>query len=250
VSNPYAHRIDEAALSLAVQLVPWDTEACECVVAHVSEILVHNANEALDAFALFERWRDAAAVKLVSCRIPANRMRESMFLEDRGFRFIEMVLRYRTPALAQVDVPGVTIAQATADDLEAIGAIASTAFSADRFHADPRHWASQRYLRWARSAHAHESQRLYKAVHDSRVIGFLVVNHTGTPWHLFGLAPETQGAGLGVQTVRAFLSECARLGATHVEGIISARNSRMLTLGAKLAWRFFEPEVTLHWVRE
>ncbi len=245
--------IEGHALRLKCSLVPWDSATLGRPVAQITQIEARVG--AADEFERFERWRDDQSVDIVSCRLPASALRESMFLEARGFRFVELVLRYRSPVLGPVALTtaGPQVSKALIGDLAAIGEIAASSFRDDRYHLDPRlspAFAGERYRRWVLSIFEYPSQCLYKATLGSRIVGFLIAESEGSPWHLAGVASDAQGKGVGEQIFRAFL-QCSRtLGAERAEGVISARNIRVLNLFAKIGCRFSEPQITLHWVRD
>lgn len=97
---------------------PWDEVVCKFPVIQIDDIKIMGDHAAAD-MQLFAQQRDAAGARLVSCRLPHDRMAESMLLEDCGFRFIEMVYA------PELDLRGLDFA-AHADSL-AIGRAAPNA---------------------------------------------------------------------------------------------------------------------------
>ena len=61
-----------------------------CLTIDHIEILSDGAHG--DAKALMKHL-DEVGVHMASCRLPHDRLRESMLLEDLGFRFIEMIFQ-------------------------------------------------------------------------------------------------------------------------------------------------------------
>jgi hypothetical protein len=135
-------------------------------VLQITKMEVMDAS-ADDDLAPFEAARNRVGAGLVSCRLPHERLRESMLLEERGFRFIEMAYQPELDDLQARDLgqsSGLEIALAENADLPAVEDIAASAFRNERFHVDPRldsALGDQRYRRWARSSLNHPSQRLY-----------------------------------------------------------------------------------------
>lgn len=78
-------------LLLEAQLAPWDGSAFGFPVAQITRI-VAPAGEAEEAYGKFEAWILANDVRIVSARLPHDCLADSIFLEKKGFRFIEMVL--------------------------------------------------------------------------------------------------------------------------------------------------------------
>src|SRR5438105_3564962 len=113
--------IDTPALHLEFSLVPWDTEILGAPVGQITEIACADPQSAVVDFARFEHWRDELGVRLVSCRLMHDRLNESMLLEQRGFRFVEMVYRPQLSAVHEATFPedDLEISPATDSDLPA-----------------------------------------------------------------------------------------------------------------------------------
>jgi RimJ/RimL family protein N-acetyltransferase len=249
-------RIDAPPLLLQWQEAPWDTAIYGTPVLQVTELEVRGPAHVDDAQAFVEA-RDQSGSALVSCRLPAPSLRESMFLEDLGFRFIEMVF---TPELEVERFPatrqhGLSAALAEARDVAEIRRIAGSAFRNERFHVDPRldpGLGDLRYQNWASSALEHPKQRLYVLRDGAEVVAFFVTEllADGTAyWHLNAVAPQSQGQGYGRRAWLAMMDEARRGGARRVRSSIVARNHRVLNLYASLGFRFLPPTMTFHWVR-
>jgi RimJ/RimL family protein N-acetyltransferase len=254
--QPASGRIDTPRLLLEWAEAPWDTAIFGYPVAQITRIEVRE--EAGADFTAFEKARDVAGTGLVSCRLAHECLRESMFLEARGFRFIEMVyqpeldhrpLSDSTPdSLLQVGLAG-------DKDLPAVLDIAGRAFRTERFHTDPRldpALGDQRYRNWVKSSLHHPSQRLFVMRDQSRIVAFFVteLQADGTCyWHLTAVAPDAQGQGYGRRAWRTMLRLARDQGAARVQTCIAARNHRVLNLYARLGFRFPPPLMTFHWVR-
>ncbi len=257
VSHPANVEIDATGLTLRANIIPWDTEIFGFPVAQIHVIQVRDAITAIDHWPAFADWLFVNDVRIVSCRLAMDCLRESFFLEGRGFRFIEVVLHPHRHTLD--DLPpqhdGLGIHPATDADLPELISIAERAFRHERYHVDPRldpRLGERRYARWVRTSLGHPSQQLLKLVDGARLVGFFVVERQDAGavyWHLNAVAPEHHGQGYGRRAWQAMLHRHRDEGATSVTTTISVRNVAVQNLYAQLGFRFLPPEMTFHWVR-
>src|SRR5687767_13917364 len=127
-----------------------------------------------------------------------------MFLEERGFRFVEMVYPLRLRDVHKQDVPnqGMEFLPADSEDLDEIQGIARDAFSTGRLNVDPRlgpELGGRRYAAWVSNSFKHATQRLYRVVLDGRIAAFFVIEMMANQrmyWHLTAVAPAFQGRGI------------------------------------------------------
>lgn len=251
-------RLRTPALAMSYALVPWDTATFGFAVAHVADLAVADAAAAGADFAAFEDWRDAQGVRLVSHRCERSRAREWMFLEDRGFRFVEMVYRPVFEAVQGLAYPdhGLAVAPAGAADVPALEEIARVAFATGRFALDPRldpQLNGRRYAAWVRNSMAHPTQRLLRISEGNEPVAFFIVEDVGAGrchWHLTGVAPAHHGRGVGRRVWQAMLMRHKAEGVAAVQTVVSAHNLPVLNLYATLGFRLRKADVTLHWVRE
>jgi RimJ/RimL family protein N-acetyltransferase len=252
------HRLETGALSLAYFHVPWDSDIFGFPVAQISEMRVLDPGIARSDLVPFQAWLDQESIHLASCRLPHDRLHESMLLEQIGFRFVEMVLH---PHLADLQAypcapQNLSVELADSADLPAIEAIAANAFGHERFHADPRldrRLADHRYLVWVRNSHGHPTQRLYKISDGPDLVAFFVTENKPDGccyWHLTAISPAFQGRGYGKRVWREMLHHHQREGMARIATTIAARNTPVLNLYASLGFRFQPPEITLHWLRD
>ncbi len=254
---PLRGDVDTDHLQLEWAEAPWDTAIYGDPVLQITRLEVRGENASQD-FAAFELARDAAGSGLTSCRLPHDKLRESMLLEALGFRFVEMLY---LPELGQLATrpefvnSTLEVSRATESDLSRVAQIAGTAFRNERFHVDPRlpsKLGDQRYQHWALSSLSHPTQRLF-VIRDGRfLIGFFVTENLpdGTCyWHLNAVATEFQGKGYGRRAWSAMIHHAQSNGAQRVRTSITARNNRVLNLYARLGFRFSAPLMTFHWVR-
>lgn len=251
------YRCAGSGLRLTANMVPWDSVVFGFPVAQIDRLTVLDESTAVRDYDGFRRWRDEQAIGLVSCRLPQERLSESMFLESKGFGFIETVLHPELDRLQSLAFPadGFVIAPALRCDLVALREIAERSFRHGRYHVDPRldsGLADVRYGRWVANSLEHPRQRLLKFVMDTRIIAFFIVESMkdkGVYWHLGAIDPSWQGWGYGERVWRALLCYCRDAGLERVVTTIAARNVAVLNLCAKLGFRFRRPEMTFHWLR-
>ena len=251
-------RISTGSLDLSWSSAPWDAAVTGCPVWQLDSIELNGDGADTDML-LFEKARDKAGVGLVSCRLGHDRLDISMFLEVRGFRFIEMiyqpVLEIASNRLSDLPASSLAVVRATQEDLPQLIDIAGTAFCAERFHVDPRlgpEMGNKRYQNWIRNSLTHPTQQLYALKDDNAIVSFFVTEmlDNGTCyWHLNAVSPRYQGRSYGLRSWSAMLQQAADAGAMRVRTSIVASNHRVLNLYARLGFRFPPPLMTFHWVK-
>lgn len=253
----YVGVVDTPSLRLEWSEASWDTAIFGFPVLQITRLEVLGSSAA-DDLTIFEDARDRLGAGLVSCRMPHDHLKESMLLEERGFRFIEMVYSPELDDLAGRTMPedtGLRVMHAKQGDMPALLDIAGSAFSNERFHMDPRLDSTQgdeRYRQWVKSSLTHPRQRLYVVRDGEHRVAFFVTEMLtdGTCyWHLNAVAPEVQGQGYGWRAWQAMLCQGREAGAQRVGTCIVARNHRVLNLYARLGFRFPPPLMTFHWVK-
>jgi len=179
-----------------------------------------------------------------------------MFLEDHGFRFVEMVLHPVFDKLQSTELPesDLGISRVSRGDLDRVLDMMESAFRFERFHMDPRlnpTLADVRDRNWVDSAFADQNQELYEICDKQQIVAIFMVEQLtedSTYWHLSAVPPEFQGRGYGERTWRAMMRHHQKHGSTTVTTTITARNTPVLNLYAKLNFRLLPPEMTFHWV--
>ena len=255
-NNPSRFTSKRGNLHIQASLVPWDTEIFDFPVAQIDLIKLASETLASEAFAEFERWRDEAGVCFVSCRLPHNRLHESFFLEEHGFRFIEMVIQPELDLTTKIPPSdnGIQIYKAADTDLIELENIATVAFGSDRFHMDPRidhGFGDQRYRMWVRTCFSLPSQQLLKVTNGDHIVGFFIIEKkldNSCYWHLTAIAPGFQGRGIGRQVWLAMIQHLRAEGIERILTTIAVRNIRVLNLYTWLGFRFHSPQMTFHWL--
>ena len=247
--------IRTAALTLDYYLVPWDTQILGRPVAQIADARVQEPVQAASDYEQFSAWCRQQRIALCTCRLPAERVTDSMFLEDRGFRFVE--LNY-VPTLAGLQAlsfgdEGIRVTGADTSDRHTLSGMAAQVFRHGRWHQDPRVGpvlGDRRYRTWLDNAFSHPRQTVVKCLLDGQIVAFFVVE-TPEPghchWSLNGLAPGLQGDGLGKRVWRAMLRWHREEGVHTVSTSISSHNVPAFNLYVSLGFRFPAPSVTLQW---
>lgn len=256
--TPVEGCIADDALYLAWSEAPWDSVLFGAPVLQITDLRVRD-DRADRQVARFESARDAASSPFVSCRLPQDRVRESMLLEKHGFRFIEMLFQPEYPDVQGGDFAeagGLSVHAAAQADFAWAIAVAGQAFQHERFHVDPRlprGLGDRRYQNWVRNTSDHATQRLM-IIRDGRIpVAFFIIEQLpdGTCyWHLTAVAPDMQGQGYGPRVWTCMLAHARDSGAMRVRTSIVARNHRVMNLYARLGFRFSPPSMTFHWLRE
>ena len=249
--------ISTGSLFLKASLVPWDTEVFQFPVAQITHIDVMNTDQASKDYSVFQEWVDVNMCSLISCRLSHSQMLESILLEGKGFRFIEMVLHPKFEGLEKLNIPhqDLQVDPANIGDLPVLRQIAESAFGHERFHCDPRldrRRGDLRYGRWVANTLTHPRQQLLKILDGESLIAFFIIETKDDGivyWHLTAVSPEYQGRGYGRRVWLTMLHYHQKAGHRAVSTTISARNTPVLNLYASLNFRFLPPEMTFHWVK-
>jgi len=244
------------ALTLEYHLVPWDTEIIGKPVAQIRELRVQDPVAAARDYETFIGWRERHGVQLCSCRVPADRLVDSMFLEAQGFRFVELNYLPRLTELQsrQFAETNIVIAPAEQADREQLADMAAQVLRIGRFHQDPRidpALGDKRYRTWMTNAFSRPQQQTLKCLLDGAIVAFFVVEQPAADhcfWSLVGLAPGLQGQGLGKRVWNAMLQHHRNAGVQIVSTSISSLNVVVLNLYVSLGFRFPAPSMTLQWL--
>lgn len=250
------HFIDRPCLELAYALTPWDIQHLGFGVAQIHHIKVHDPLGAKHDFAEFQAWLIDHEIKLVTCRLPHTRLRDSFFLQEMGFRFVEMVIQPEKAGLEAFYEKDDCIRLQTGFHehfLEKALQIAESAFVSERFYHDPclgPSLSGKRYKGWLENSLNNPAQELKYILHKENLIGFFLTEDKTDQdcyWHLTAISPEYQGCGLGKKAWTAMISDAAKRGMVSIKTTIAVRNTKVLNLYASLGFRFAEPQMTFHW---
>ena len=236
-------------------LVPWDTEIFNCPVAQISAIEIYNQSHANKNLKPYQEWCRQQKIEFCSCRIVHDRIKESMFLEKQGFRFIELSYQPVLTNLQNLTFNGSEIQIAIADDNDQplLANAAATIFHHERFHMDPHinsNLANHRYRIWLENGFKLPQQTVLKCMLNAQIIGFFVIEYPQPNhcfWSLVGLLPNYQGQGLGKKVWQAMLHWHQTAGVEQVSTSISSHNVAVFNLYVALGFRFPMPYTTFHW---
>jgi RimJ/RimL family protein N-acetyltransferase len=184
-----------------------------------------------------------------------HRISESRFLQQRGFRFIELNYRpeLRLEGERLTPDPALHFARASDADRRELTDLAGSVFCDGRIHLDADlgpQLGDARYRAWMQNAFELPHQAVVKCVLEERIAAFFVVENpveAHSYWSLVGLRPELQGQGLGKRIWRGMLSWQHQQGVQQVSTSISSLNNAVLNLYARLGFRFPMPDMTFHW---
>ncbi len=248
-------RIDGPGYLFELSIIPWDTEIFGYRVAQIDRIeLVSNVSEIQGVDAL-TRWLTEHEVKLASCRLPSRSLRESMLLEQAGFRFVEMVYSPSLSPLPETEEQAgeIVFSPVVEDEVSEVESIAGTAFMTGRFILDHRLEAEashRRYRKWVRNALLDSRQKIFTAKIGASMIGFFIFEEKSDGsvyWHLTAMSPDWQGKGLGMKVWAGMVALHRENGAAKIETTISAHNTAVMNIYAGLGFRFSSPSMTFHW---
>jgi len=251
-------RLEGAGAVLECSLVPWDSEIFGCPVAQISRVELGEDAQSVKLLDAFETWCTSRDVRLVACRLDHMQLRESMALEERGFRFVEMVFGPRFDRFSGIPAPRhvLQVANAREADVEVIEKVAYASFTTGRFlldHRLPSELSKRRYATWVRTSFESSGQTVLKAEADGELVGFFIVEHRpdqSVYWHLTAIAPNWQGRGMGLSLWQTMLLRHRAEGSSFVETTISAHNLPVINLYARLGFSFASAQMTFHWLRD
>ena len=244
------------ALTLDYFVVPWDTTIIGRPVAEISRLEITDLDEASRDYLAFSRWCEEQEITLCSCRLPHARLKESIFLEDRGFRFIELNYRPYLNGLQKLKLPEdeLIVKPAGEQDRDLLTEMAASSFGRSRFHQDPTLGSTlgdRRYRAWMDNSFSHPRQTVLKCLRGNEIVAFFVVEYPKAGdcfWSLGGLAPDLRGQGLGKRMWKTLLRRHQREeGISTVTTSISSLNVVFFNLLVALGFRFPEPQMTFHW---
>lgn len=252
-------KLETASLAIEYYLVPWDIAIFQFPVAELSRLEIHQPDTAQEDFQAFKDWLQREKVVLCTCRLDHDRMPESIFLEEQGFRFIELNYHPVLESLQQAKLDALrglqplTVEPAGPEDGAFLEEMAGTVFGKERFHTDPRLGASLanlRYRLWMRNSLQDERQQVLKFLNEGKLAGFFIVEYLANRtcyWHLTAVAPCKQGHGVGKRIWTTMLLHNRNEGIERVETSISSHNIQVMNLYVSLGFRFLNPQTTFHW---
>lgn len=247
--------IETSSLSLEAMIVPWDTDILGFPVGQINNIKLKGNILVQKLPTDFITWREKQRLKIISCRTKHNNIKETMFLEECGFRFVEMVYPVTLNDVYKVNLPETVMLETASEaDLDEIQSIAQEVFSTGRFNIDPRlgtELGGRRYAKWVFNSFNNAKHQIIKASVSNQIVGFFVLEYTGQDmvyWHLTAIASRFHGQGFGNRVWQGMLMKHQKESLKKIQSTISAHNFPVLNLYAKLGFKFESPMMTFHWV--
>ncbi len=238
-------------------LLPWDSETFGFPVATYEIGAEQLDSEQQRQFTdSFQSWTQRNGVQLCSCTVAADHRFWKTFLSANGFQFVDLSLRairndLKSAALIR---PRVQLRPAVPADWEAIEEIAAGSFQHGRYHADtlvPKAAADLRYRHWMGRALSGDQaiDRVYVVEQDGSVGGFyhFTVEGKSSDLRLAAISSKLHSTGLGFELYLAVLHLIASLGIRRATTTISAANTAILNVFARLEFRFSKPQAIYHW---
>lgn len=239
--------------------IPWDSElfACACYDLKCAAV----SPEQL--VALLPEWLDTLPKdrnQMVATRINPADVKLMCTLTRHGFYPVETLLYFHLPLSRLTPIirhpPGqYRFGVAREKDIPAIRAIASVAFSTDRFHLDPHlpsDKADLRYANWI-EAGFHAGDRIF-VLEDvrSRIIGF-VQGHDTAPdtidMSLGAIDPAYHHKGAGVWLSQCVFEDSRTRHYKTATTRISINNLTSIKPIVRLGFTIRQACITLHWFR-
>lgn len=239
-----------------VAVLPWDCEIFGFAVADYRPGELPANRAACDRLSrVFEAWTAQNAVRLCCCTVPATDRDWIAALPRLGFDYVDFTLRVTLPGLQAAVLPESHISVRPAEAAEAHQAalLAADAFRFGRYHADarfPLQLANARYGKWIEyAAAAGPGSRLYVIGDNGKVDGFyhVTIERDTADLRLAAVAAPLQRTLLGFDLYSSTLAELKRAGVRRVVAKISAANTGVMNVFARLGFRFSAPEAIFHW---
>jgi ribosomal protein S18 acetylase RimI-like enzyme len=157
-------------------------------------------------------------------KVPVEDVKAVSELIGYGFSVVDVNVTFAHAGVAAGSHASAVVGPARPEHHEALVEIAGRCFRYSRFHLDPEipNALADRVKReWLRSySEGRRGLELLAAVDDDQPVGFLAVLETGGQRviDLVGVAPETQGRGVGQALVAAFVTRHGGHGADLIVG--------------------------------
>lgn len=188
----------------------------------------------------------------VVVKVPAARIDQIHFLEEKGFRFVEAQCSLSRETAAPFPKPAVVESIARLASRRKIGSLAelqpvlqrikANLFSTDRISLDPQfgpQLAANRYCRWMSQVITQPQALVFEIQRREKGVGFFYAElHSAETLKVIlgGIYPEYQASGLGLLLIQQPLALARELSATRIETEISSNNLPVLRLYEALGY--------------
>ena len=238
-------------------VIPWDSETFGFSVATCESSGADLSDEEASAFVrLLGEWLTRRGVAVCSCTVGPAETSWRAALDRAGFRFVDITLEPSLAGLQTAHLPKCRfpVRPATPEDGDAIRAIAATSFVHGRYHADPlfpRELANARYRNWVDRALCSPGPEdsILVLKQGGLVRGFfhVVVSNSSADLRLVAVSEEVKSTIIGFELYVATLHEMRGRGVQRATSVISATNTAVLNVHAKLGFRFDNCRLIYHW---
>lgn len=242
-SHNFLHQSDHG--TVGGRLTPWDQRALGFVTAEITTLRADSTEDATALLEHAEIWARANNVHYLFERIPANARHLRRALSDQGHAMVECTLMLSRDGFAGLPaIPARVRPQlrmARHDDLAILQAIAEQDFKHGRFLEDPaipHEQAAQRTVHWI--GDLFDQGLLQTAESDRRIIGFHAERVTADRHHadLILTGTASRYAMLAMPLWIRALEQLAEGRIEHCSTLVSAANTGVMTLYAKLGFRY------------
>ncbi len=238
---------DAQGASLGVRRTPWDERALGMTTAELVTLTDTDTATAVRLLARLDAWCDEQGVRYVIARVDAGQAPWRLAFEHAGWAMVECSLTLSRsglgglPAIPRAMRP--TLRPALPPDLPQLRRIAYDDFAHGRLLEDPsidRAAARQRTANWIEDLV--QEGLAYTAEIGNTVIGFhaerIDADARSAELILTGTAAERAMFALPLWTVA--LESLAARGITHCRTLVSAANTGVINLYARLGFQFHQ----------
>lgn len=204
----------------------------------------------------------------IQARISKTDMRVAILLESLGFYFVETALvpysvMKKNDALnefltdkrkfvpSRYELENLKLCEVDKNDNAVCGVvkgIAEESFSDDRFHLDPNceeEIADRRYSYWVEDMLNDDSTAISVLQLSGKIIAFMARKECSLL--LAGFSQQYLKSGLGDFLWLSVLEQMLSQGLTQTDTMISANNTAVLNLYARIGFKFKDPTATFHY---
>ena len=243
IAHNLLHQTDHG--SIGARLTPWDQRALGFVTAEITSLGADSTEDATALLKHAEIWARANNVHYLFERIPSNAHHLRRALSDLGHAMVECSLTLSRDGFA--GLPAIParlrpqLRMARRDDLPALQAIADRDFNHGRFLEDPaiaREQAAQRTVNWI--GDLFDQGLLQTAESNEKIIGFHAERITADRHHadLILTGTASRYAMLAMPLWIRALEQLAERRIEHCSTLVSAANTGVMNLYAKLGFRY------------
>jgi hypothetical protein len=238
-------------------VIPWDSEIFGFPVGTIG--LPTESGPTLppqDAVASLEAWTADTGAVLVDVAVCANQLTWHGWLEEVGFRCIDLALHVSLPSVRRRPklLRTMEVREAREEDHAAIIKIAGSSFDFGRYHRDPRFprkLADRRFAVWVEK-HLRVPDvgtRFFVSGPEGAPWAFMFcdINNSAVAWNLGGVSRASSNGLLGPMFFAGVLEALEAQGVKSIHSKISAANTSVLNIYSALGFHTASPQFVYHW---